>query len=69
MTDRKDTQQAASRSRKVIHATYTVHGGGRGFANVVMTNRGYYVGECGHRVPGGPAWYVGRCCDDDPTIT
>lgn len=21
--------------------------------------QGYFVGECGHRVPGGPAYYVG----------
>jgi hypothetical protein len=30
---------------------------------------GYFISECGHRVPGGPAWYVGSCknCDADAT--
>lgn len=26
--------------------------------------QGYFVGECGHRVPGGPAYYVGGPCRD-----
>lgn len=25
--------------------------------------QGYYVGRCGHQVPGGPAFYVGPCRD------
>ncbi len=31
--------------------------------------RGYWVGECGHRVYGGPVWRVGPCgdCDTDAT--
>ncbi len=31
---------------------------------------GYYVGECGHRVPGGPVWRVGPCheCGEEPTL-
>ncbi len=31
--------------------------------------RGYFVGECGHRVPGGPAFYVGPCGECDPGAT
>ncbi|MGH3822641.1 MAG: hypothetical protein ACRDRA_07340 [Pseudonocardiaceae bacterium] len=30
---------------------------------------GYYVGECGHPVFGGPAWHVGPCDDCDPSAT
>lgn len=32
----EDTPPAANRSRRVIHATCTVHGGGRGFVNLVV---------------------------------
>jgi hypothetical protein len=39
MTEGKDTKQAASRSRKVLHATCTVHGAGIGFTNLVATKR------------------------------
>ena len=39
-----DTNDVAAaepvRTRKVIHATCTQHGGSRGFTNVVMTKRG-----------------------------
>lgn len=32
----QDTPPAASRNRRVIHATCTVHGGCRGFTNLVV---------------------------------
>jgi hypothetical protein len=39
VTDGKDLKQAAGRSRKVIHATCTVHGAGIGFTNLAVSKR------------------------------
>ncbi len=39
MTDGENTTQAASSSRKVIHATCSTHGGGAGFTNLVVSKR------------------------------